>query len=154
MRDNVLLLLSTHPLPLSVIERGDAYPQEVGPTVDRALESLALRNPSLLCYQSEVGPVRWLGPSTEQTLEGWRGGDATTFWSSRHLALDGFLRAPALNARPDFMHTLAEWVSEHRWSGERASPRLTSAARDVFTSRARGHARCSGHWELRIVTRT
>ena len=32
-RDDVLIMFSAHSLPLSVIERGDAYPQEVGATV-------------------------------------------------------------------------------------------------------------------------
>ena len=67
-RDQVLLLFSAHSLPLDVIDRGDAYPQEVGASVQRVVERLGAPNRYLLAYQSDVGPVRWLGPSTEQVI--------------------------------------------------------------------------------------
>jgi ferrochelatase len=62
-RDHAVLLFSAHSLPLSVIDRGDAYPQEVGASVQRVVERLGVSNPYILAYQSDVGPVRWLGPS-------------------------------------------------------------------------------------------
>src|SRR5688572_1633700 len=67
-RGKVLLLFSAHSLPLNVIDRGDPYPQEVGATVQRVVERLGAPNPYLLAYQSDVGPVRWLGPSTEKVI--------------------------------------------------------------------------------------
>ena len=67
-RDHVVLLFSAHSLPLNVIDRGDPYPQEVGASVQRVVELLGVSNPYILAYQSEVGPVRWLGPSTEQVI--------------------------------------------------------------------------------------
>ena len=67
-RDEVLFLFSAHSLPLDVIDRGDPYPQEVGASVQRVVERLGASNPYLLAYQSDVGPVRWLGPSTEQVI--------------------------------------------------------------------------------------
>ncbi|MBA3522440.1 MAG: ferrochelatase, partial [Gemmatimonadales bacterium] len=63
-RDRAVILFSAHSLPLDVIDRGDSYPQEVGAGVQRVVERLATPNPYLLAYQSDVGPVRWLGPST------------------------------------------------------------------------------------------
>jgi ferrochelatase len=67
-RDQVLLLFSAHSLPLDVIDRGDAYPQEVGTSVQAVMEHLGFSHEYLLAYQSEVGPVRWLGPSTERVI--------------------------------------------------------------------------------------
>ena len=51
-----------------MIDRGDAYPQEVGASVQRVVGELGAPNPYILAYQSEVGPVRWLGPRTEQVI--------------------------------------------------------------------------------------
>ena len=68
-RDQVLLLFSAHSLPLDVIDRGDAYPQEIGASVQAVVERLGRPNPYILAYQSEVGPVRWLGPSTEWVIK-------------------------------------------------------------------------------------
>ena len=67
-RDRALILFSAHSLPLHTIDRGDPYPQEIGASVQRVVERLAAPNPYLLAYQSEVGPVRWLGPHTEQII--------------------------------------------------------------------------------------
>ena len=53
-RNQVPLLFSAHSLPLDVIDRGDAYPQEVGASVQAVVERLSLPNPYLLAYQSEV----------------------------------------------------------------------------------------------------
>jgi inactivated superfamily I helicase len=67
-RDRVLLLFSAHSLPLHIVDRGDPYPQEIGASMQAVLEQLAVTNRYLLAYQSEVGPVRWLGPSTERVI--------------------------------------------------------------------------------------
>jgi ferrochelatase len=145
-RDDVLLLFSAHSLPLSVIERGDAYPQEVGATVDRVLATLRLPNPSMLAYQSEVGPVKWLGPSTETMIRRLAADQRHNVlvvpiaFTSDHietlseidleygelaheLGLRGFRRAPALNAHPLFLDALADLVRGHLAAGELHSPR-------------------------------
>lgn len=143
-RDKTILLFSAHSLPLGIIDRGDPYPQEVGATVDRVLEALAAPNPYMLSYQSEVGPVRWLGPSTERVIRqlGERGHKHVlvvpiAFTSDHietlseldreygHLAKDvgitQYKRAPALNALPRFLDTLGDVVHEHLQSGARHS---------------------------------
>lgn len=146
VRDDVLLMFSAHSLPLSVIERGDSYPQEMGATVHAVLDALALPNPSLLCYQSEVGPVRWLGPSTEHTIRRLAHGkrhnvlaipiafvndhietlselDIEYGGLAHRLGLQGFMRAPALNDRPAFLEALAGLVHAHLEDGALHSPR-------------------------------
>jgi ferrochelatase len=144
-RDNVLVLFSAHSLPLSVIDRGDAYPAEVGATVSRVVQAAGLRNPHMLSYQSEVGPVRWLGPSTETVITqlAKRGQQNVLVvpiaFTSDHietlseidieyaelahsLGMHGFRRAPSLNARTEFLDALADIVASHLeagipWSG-------------------------------------
>jgi len=143
-RDEVLLLFSAHSLPLSIIDRGDPYPQEVGASVHEVLKAGGFPNPYLLSYQSEVGPVRWLGPSTEQVIRdlGAKGHRdvlvvGIAFTSDHietlseidieyaHLAhevgIERFERAPAFNDDPDFQDVLADIVLEHLRSGEACS---------------------------------
>ncbi len=65
------LLFSAHSLPVSFIERGDPYQKQIHETIDLLMEDLrqdGLTLPHYLCYQSRSGPVRWLGPSTEEML--------------------------------------------------------------------------------------
>jgi protoporphyrin/coproporphyrin ferrochelatase len=139
-RAEVLILFSAHSLPLDVIDRGDSYPQEVGASVQRVVESLAAPNPYLLAYQSDVGPVRWLGPSTAQVLRrlGARGQKHVLVipiaFTSDHIetlseldreygevaheaGITHYKRAPALNDRPRFLDALAEIVRDHLESG-------------------------------------
>jgi ferrochelatase len=140
-RDKALILFSAHSLPLDVIDRGDSYPQEVGASVQRVVEQLGRSNPYILAYQSDVGPVRWLGPSTEQVLRrlGRRGQKHVlvvpiAFTSdhietlseldreygevAHHAGITHYKRAPALNDRPLFLDGLAQIVRDHLASGE------------------------------------
>jgi protoporphyrin/coproporphyrin ferrochelatase len=140
-RDSVVLLFSAHSLPLDVIDRGDSYPQEVGASVQRVVDRLGVTNPYILAYQSDVGPVRWLGPSTEQVIRrlGGRGHRhllvVPIAFTSDHIetlseldreygevahevGITNYVRAPALNERPRFLDALAEIVRDHLASGE------------------------------------
>ena len=144
-RDRVLLLFSAHSLPLDVIDRGDPYPQEIGASVQAVVERLGAPNPFLLAYQSEVGPVRWLGPHTERVLEqlGARGQrdllvvpiaftsdhietlselDREYGEVARRVGITRYRRTPALNERPMFMDALAEIVREHLAAGRPYGP--------------------------------
>jgi ferrochelatase len=139
-REKALILFSAHSLPLDVIERGDSYPQEVGASVQRVVERLGASNPYLLAYQSDVGPVRWLGPSTAQVLRrlGARGQKHVLVvpiaFTSDHIetlseldreygevaheaGITHYRRAPALNDRARFLDALAEMVRDHLKSG-------------------------------------
>ncbi|KAG8504550.1 Ferrochelatase, mitochondrial [Galemys pyrenaicus] len=69
-RSDVVILFSAHSLPISVVNRGDPYPQEVGATVQRVMDKLGFSNPYRLVWQSKVGPMPWLGPQTEETIRG------------------------------------------------------------------------------------
>uniref|UniRef100_A0A8C4L705 Ferrochelatase n=1 Tax=Equus asinus TaxID=9793 RepID=A0A8C4L705_EQUAS len=69
-RSEVVILFSAHSLPMSVVNRGDPYPQEVGATVQRVMDKLGYSNPYRLVWQSKVGPMPWLGPQTDETIRG------------------------------------------------------------------------------------
>jgi ferrochelatase len=139
-REDVLLLFSAHSLPLSIIDRGDPYPQEVGASVHEVLKAGAFPNEFLLSYQSEVGPVRWLGPSTEQVIRelGAKGKkkvlavgiaftcdhietlseiDLEYASLAKAVGISRFTRAPAFNGNPLFQDALADIALDHLRSG-------------------------------------
>jgi len=65
----VRLLLSAHGLPLKIVRAGDPYPNEIGETA--AAVVAALDQPDLdstVCYQSRVGPLKWLGPAVDEEI--------------------------------------------------------------------------------------
>lgn len=68
-RDDVVIVFSAHSLPMSVINRGDAYPAEIGASTHEVMKRLGYSHQYMISYQSEVGPVPWLGPSTESVIE-------------------------------------------------------------------------------------
>lgn len=68
------LVFSAHGLPMSLVEKGDPYPQHVAETVRLVCEAGAKQfanwpRQHLLCFQSRVGPAKWLQPSFVETLE-------------------------------------------------------------------------------------
>ncbi len=68
------LVFSAHGLPMSLVEKGDPYPRQIEETVRLTCEQGAKRFPGwprthLLCYQSRVGPAKWLQPPLSTTIE-------------------------------------------------------------------------------------
>jgi ferrochelatase len=144
-RDQVVLLFSAHSLPLGIIDRGDAYPAEIGASVHEVMQRLGYRHQYMISYQSEVGPVRWLGPSTESVLEelGRKRRSHVLVvpiaFTSDHIetlheldieyrelaeraGIHHFRRAPAMNGMPEFQAALAAVVHQHLASGEACHP--------------------------------
>lgn len=62
------ILVSAHGLPKHFIESGDPYCDHVRVTMQGILKRLP-RLPATLAYQSRVGPVEWIGPSTDQAID-------------------------------------------------------------------------------------
>jgi ferrochelatase len=65
----VRLLLTAHGLPERVVAAGDPYQRQVEDTAAAVVR--ALRVPNLdwqVCYQSRVGPLRWIGPATDDEV--------------------------------------------------------------------------------------
>lgn len=62
------LVFSAHSVPLSVIENGDPYQQQIEETVELVMQRGGWRNQYRLCYQSKVGASKWLQPSLRGML--------------------------------------------------------------------------------------
>jgi ferrochelatase len=129
------IVFSAHSVPVRYIEEGDPYLDQTRETVTSVMQRLGSGRPHSLSFQSKVGPVKWLRPSTDEMI--------------RKLALDGvsqvllvpvsfvsehietlyeldilyrhvaeevgiahYRRVPALNCRSDFIDALAGIVEK------------------------------------------
>jgi len=131
------LLLTAHGLPEKIVRAGDPYPRQVAAT--GAAVVAALSQPRLdwqICYQSRVGPLKWIGPATDEEIR--RAGRdrvplvvAPVAFVSEHsetlVELDqdyrrlaeecgvpGYFRAPTVGAAPSFVAALAALVYRAR----------------------------------------
>jgi len=134
------VLFSAHGLPKKIVAAGDPYQFQVEATVAAlraALEVPALD--SVICYQSRVGPLEWLGPATDAEIA--RAGAArialvvvpVAFVSEhsetlveldieyRHLAeragVPAYIRLPTVGTAPAFISALAGLVRAALASG-------------------------------------
>lgn len=128
------ILFSAHGLPEKVIEGGDPYQMQVEKTAHAIIQLMAIDElDHVVCYQSKVGRMKWIGPSTEEEIE--RAGHdkvpvvvvPIAFVSEhsetlveldmdyRRLAeekqVPGYWRVPALSANAMFIEALAELCS-------------------------------------------
>ena len=133
--ENVELVFSAHSVPVSVIEKGDPYQQQIVETVALVMERGAWANPHCLCYQSKVGASRWLQPSLHTTLrtlatqkrlevcvipisfvsdhvETLAEIDHCARAEARSLGIERFAMTQGLNDSPKFIEALAECVVE------------------------------------------
>ena len=143
-RGQVLILFSAHSLPMYVVDRGDPYPQEIGASVQAVMQALGFSHEYMLAYQSQVGPIKWLGPQTEDVIVqlGRRGRthvlvvpiafvsdhietlseiDREYAELAHSVGISGFRRAPALNGSATLQRALADLVAEHLAEGISAS---------------------------------
>ena len=134
-RSEAVILFSAHSLPQRFIDAGDPYDTHINATRAGILARLGLPNRHLLAYQSRTGPVRWLGPGTDEMLaELGRSGvkdvvvvplsfvsdhietlyelDILFAETARNAGIVGYYRTPALNAHPLFISALAELVRD------------------------------------------
>jgi ferrochelatase len=139
------ILYSAHGLPKRVIERGDPYQWQVEQTATSVTAALKGRSrDQVVCYQSRVGPLEWIGPSTEAELErAGRDGvplvvvpiafvsehsetlvelDMEYREKAKHAGVPWYERVPTVQTEPDFIGGLAGLA---RWAAERAG--VTSA---------------------------
>ncbi|XP_002159643.1 ferrochelatase, mitochondrial [Hydra vulgaris] len=148
VKDDVVILFSAHSLPMSVVNRGDPYPQEVSATVQSVMEMLKFRNQYRLCWQSKVGPLPWLGPQTEDSIKGLvKNGRKNILlvpiaFTSDHIetlheldleyadelakevGVENIRRSAAMNDNSIFVQALADLVRKHIYSGETCSKQL------------------------------
>lgn len=67
-RDQVNILFSAHGTPMKLVRQGDPYSRHIARTVASIVERGEFRQQHHLCYQSKVGPLKWLEPSTPDTI--------------------------------------------------------------------------------------
>jgi len=68
-RDGARLLFTAHGLPLSIVQAGDPYPDQVRASAEAVVAALGL--PGLdwrVAFQSRVTPQEWLKPDTEEEV--------------------------------------------------------------------------------------
>lgn len=64
------VLFSAHGLPQKVVDRGDPYPWQVKRTAEALVKALGIPDLDwVVCYQSKVGPMAWIGPATVDELK-------------------------------------------------------------------------------------
>ena len=128
------LLFSAHGLPEKVVRGGDPYQAQVEATARAILERLGPAwSDWEVCYQSRVGPLKWLGPSTPEALAKAGGEERCVLvvpiaFVSEHVEtlveLDHeyapvareagcpeYLRAPTVSVLPGFIERLGEAVA-------------------------------------------
>jgi len=67
-RPKVRLLFSAHGLPEKVVAGGDPYQWQIEATCAAIAARLGETWDWQICYQSRVGPLKWLGPSTPEAI--------------------------------------------------------------------------------------
>jgi len=135
-REHAVVLFSAHGLPQKFIDEGDPYVDEIESTRRGILARVALPCRQALAYQSRTGPVKWIGPGTEEMLEELgREGVRTVLvvpmsFVSDHIetlyevdqlfadaaaraGITGYYRTESLNSSPQFISALARLVERH-----------------------------------------
>lgn len=70
LKEKYRILFSAHSLPEKIIEQGDPYKWQIEETCSKIIELLNIENLDYkICYQSKVGPLKWLSPSTEEEIK-------------------------------------------------------------------------------------
>jgi ferrochelatase len=132
----VRVLFSAHGIPESLIsKKGDPYQEQVESTCAAIAAHAGLADGAwAICYQSRVGPMKWLGPSTPDAIaRAGRDGVgvvvAPVAFVSEHietlveldieyaelaheLGVTPYLRSPAVGVAAPFIGTLADAVME------------------------------------------
>lgn len=67
--ENVTLLMSAHGLPEKIVADGDPYQWQCEQLGAKIKERLPKEWDIIGCYQSRVGPLKWIGPPTEDEIE-------------------------------------------------------------------------------------
>jgi ferrochelatase len=147
---NFKLIFSAHGLPEKNIKKGDPYQWQVEQSVKKIVKSLNIENLDwILSYQSRVGPLKWIGPSTEDIIiKNSKIGKHIVLvpiaFVSEHsetlVELDieykeiadangckNYTRVPALGINDDFIKAMSELIikkNEYKLSGNLYPPKI------------------------------
>jgi len=67
--DDFYIVFTAHNLPLYSLKEGDPYPFQIAQTVAKILDRLNRDGNWVTAYQSAVGPLQWMKPSTKDTIK-------------------------------------------------------------------------------------
>lgn len=136
---NLRLLFSAHGLPEKVILAGDPYQKQIEATAAAVAAKLPAELDWTVCYQSRVGPMKWIGPSTDDEIRR-AGADGKgvivtpiAFVSehvetlveldheyaelAKDVGVTPYIRVPALGDAPEFIGGLAGMVAKAMSAG-------------------------------------
>jgi len=68
-RGDIHLVFSAHGTPMKLVREGDPYSGHIKKTMEAVMRHGDFKNDHSLCYQSKVGPMKWLTPSTPDTVK-------------------------------------------------------------------------------------
>jgi|GEM_PF-24595 len=170
------LLISAHNLPLSYVAQADPYPDQIRRTVQEVTRRLGLHEGLdwTLCWQSAVGPVRWMSPTTDDSLDHLcsTGVEHMLVWpvafvsdhietlveidveyaeKAKQLGVKTFTRVKNFDSDPDFLDFLAQLVcrSANDLLNQPESPLLrdfTERAAGPFCSSQAGGCLCANYY--------
>ena len=66
--DDIQIVFSAHGIPESLVKKGDPYPKQIKETVECVMKARNFSHEHHLCFQSKVGPAKWLEPSTDKMI--------------------------------------------------------------------------------------
>lgn len=127
------VLFSAHGLPEKIVKGGDPYQWQCEQSAAAIAKATNIENLDWdICYQSRVGPMKWIGPSTEEALEKAAADkkDVVIYPHAftqehvetlveieveyrevaEHLGIKGFYRVPTVGDDPDFIAGLGKMV--------------------------------------------
>ncbi len=130
-----VILFSAHGLPQKFVDAGDPYVKQIEATRWGLVKRLNLPNRNLLGFQSRTGPVRWIGPGTDQLIEdlgasgvkhllvvplSFVSDHIETLYEidqlfgdlARRVGIEEYRRPEALNTHPMFIECLARRVEQ------------------------------------------
>lgn len=163
-RNDVVIMFTAHSLPLKTVNRGDAYPGEIGASVELVMRELNFSNPHCLVWQSKVGPLPWLQPSTDDALRGFVKQGRKNFilvpiaFVNEHIetlheldieyceelaeqiGVEEIRRAAAPNDHPLFIQALSQIVVDHLKSDRRVNPKFLMQCPKCVNSKC-GHSK-------------
>lgn len=139
----VRVLFSAHGLPEKIIEAGDPYQHQCEQSAQKIANALNVENLDWqVCYQSRVGRLKWIGPSTEEALDkAAADGVGVVVYPhafvnehvetlveieeeyreyAQHKGIPYFARVPTVSAHPSFIACLGNLVEEKLAGKEQA----------------------------------
>jgi protoporphyrin/coproporphyrin ferrochelatase len=132
-RSKVHLVFSAHGTPMKLVRSGDPYQPQIERTYNAVIREGNFGLPHHLCYQSKVGPQKWLEPSLVQTVAAlgkdrvshvivvpiaFVSDHSETLWEinmlvkqeAQQMGIRYYDMSPALNTNPLFVRALADLV--------------------------------------------